>query len=330
VSARRIAVVLASGLLLAGCAAPAEPPPPAAESPTPTSSRLAGTELYVNPESTASRALAQLRAEGDADAAAPVERIAATPTGTWFGGEPDPRAKAERLTTAAEAEGRVPVVVAYNLPERDCGLYSKGGAGSPEEYRAWAREVAAGIGDRPAVVVLEPDAIAHAIVGCDGAPVAQERYALLAEAVDVFTALPRVKVYLDAGNATWIDDTGKVAEALRASGVERGDGFALNVSNFVPTDASYDYGRQVSERLGGQIRFVIDTSRNGAETVVPTEDWCNPWEAKLGEAPTTSPSQPLLDALLWVKQPGDSDGDCKDGAPRAGQWWPEYAEALAT
>ena len=31
-----------------------------------------------------------------------------------------------------------------------------------------------------------------------------------------------------------------------------------------------------------------------------------------------------LDALLWVKLPGESDGTC-NGGPAAGQWWQEMA-----
>jgi endoglucanase len=35
-----------------------------------------------------------------------------------------------------------------------------------------------------------------------------------------------------------------------------------------------------------------------------------------------------VDAYLWVKQPGASDGTCRAGAPPAGHWWPEYALQL--
>jgi endoglucanase len=36
----------------------------------------------------------------------------------------------------------------------------------------------------------------------------------------------------------------------------------------------------------------------------------------------------LLDALLWIKAPGESDGSCA-GGPAAGVWWPAYALGLA-
>ena len=37
---------------------------------------------------------------------------------------------------------------------------------------------------------------------------------------------------------------------------------------------------------------------------------------------------PQVAAFLWVKEPGDSDGDCR-GAPAAGDFWPQYALDLA-
>lgn len=51
------------------------------------------------------------------------------------------------------------------------------------------------------------------------------------------TNAPHALVYIDAGNAAWIKDLPALAAALRASGVGHA-GFALNVSNFVPTKAS--------------------------------------------------------------------------------------------
>jgi endoglucanase len=37
-----------------------------------------------------------------------------------------------------------------------------------------------------------------------------------------------------------------------------------------------------------------------------------------------------VDAYLWVKRPGESDGACGNGAPKVGVWWPDYALDLAT
>ena len=51
------------------------------------------------------------------------------------------------------------MLVAYNIPFRDCAQFSAGGATTPAEYEAWIDGFAAGIGDREAIVILEPDGL---------------------------------------------------------------------------------------------------------------------------------------------------------------------------
>ncbi|MBC2874355.1 glycoside hydrolase family 6 protein [Streptomyces sp. TYQ1024] len=271
--------------------------------------------------------------EGDAEA---LRRIADRPAAVWLPGD-DPRAAAERVTRAAAAAGRVPLLVAYNVPHRDCGQYSSGGAPDAAAYRRWVARAAEGIGDRRAWVVLEPDALAHLATGCSSPPEAlAERPVLLAEAVRAFKALPRTSVYLDAGNAGWVSDLPRLADLLRRSGLEQADGFALNVSNFHTTPVTRAYGDRLSALLGGA-HYIIDTSRNGngplprqeGKEDAGDEAWCNPPGRALGAPPTTVTGAPLVDALVWVKRPGESDGACR-GAPPAGHWWAAYALGLAT
>jgi endoglucanase len=77
--------------------------------------------------------------------------------------------------------------------------------------------------------------------------------------------------------------------------------------------------------LGGK-HFIIDTSRNGNGPL--SGAWCNPPGRALGTPPTTGTGEPIVDAFLWIKRPGESDGTC-EGGPAAGRWWPEYALELA-
>ena len=317
---RVLAAVPALTLVLAGCGT--------SESPTEETSAAASSalgqdvEFYVNPDNNARKGAQQLRAAGKVEQARQVQRqIAAEPTATWLTPEPDAvYAEARQVSQDAAAEDTLPVLVAYNVPNRDCGQFSSGGAADIDAYLEWVGSLAAGIGRHPAVVVLEPDAVAHALDGCAGRS-ADERQRLLTEAVAILKRQPRVKVYVDAGNASWIDDLDALAATLKASGVAKADGFALNVSNFETTERSVAYGTRLSQRLDGA-RFVVDTSRNGNG---PGSGWCNPVGRRLGTPPTTSTDYPLVDALLWVKQPGDSDGACGDGAPAAGQWYPRLA-----
>jgi endoglucanase len=94
--------------------------------------------------------------------------------------------------------------------------------------------------------------------------------------------------------------------------------------------------------------FVVDTSRNGRGPWTPPPEssgdqqvWCNPPGRGVGMQPTTATNDPLVDAYLWVKVPGESDGPCLRGTagpldpvrkrvdPPAGEWFPEFALELA-
>jgi endoglucanase len=81
----------------------------------------------------------------------------------------------------------------------------------------------------------------------------------------------------------------------------------------------------ISQDTGGR-HFVIDTSRAGGS--VAAGQWCNPAGAKIGTSPTASTGQPAVDADLWIKGVGESDGTC-NGGPAAGQFWLSYALSLA-
>jgi endoglucanase len=289
------------------------------------SGAAADVALWVNPESSAARQAAEWRRTGRTADALLMDRISTRPQAEWLVGS-DPRAVVEARTTAAAREGRTAVLVAYYIPHRDCGSYSGGGAWSATGYREWVDEFAAGLGDRGAYVIVEPDAVAQAVGGC-GRVVPEERYALLAYAVDRLKRQAHTRVYLDAGNSAWHPDTSKLIAPLTRSGVARADGFALNVSNFRTDADTSAYGARLSAALGGK-HFVIDSSRNGNGPWTGPDSWCNPPGRALGAAPTTVTGAPLVDARLWVKRPGESDGTW-GGGPAAGQWWPEYALELA-
>ncbi len=328
-----LGAVLLAAVLLTSCASGSAG---GEQEPAPESRPLGDVGFYVDPAGNAVQAVQRLREDGERERAALVERrIASRPSATWLTTDPDQVfAQAQSVTEAAEADGSMPVLVAYNVPGRDCGLYSSGGAEDIDDYLGWVGSLAAGIGGRPAVVVLEPDAVPHGLDGCVPDAEVGERYRMLAEAVTILRRQPEVRVYVDAGNASWVEDLDALATALRASGVEQADGFALNVSNFETTERSVAYGRRLSALLGGA-HFVVDTSRNGAGPPQEAASgdgeqgaWCNPPGRRLGAAPTTDTGDDLVDAWLWVKQPGDSDGTCLPGAPAAGTWWPAYASEL--
>ncbi|MDW4909025.1 glycoside hydrolase family 6 protein [Streptomyces sp. ADMS] len=295
---------------------------------TKAASAVGAQVFWVDPASPATRQVRLWQRQGRDKEARLLRRIAEQPAALWPAGDnPEPVIRA--ATEAAAREGRTTLFVAYNIPHRDCGQHSAGGAGGADAYRAWIGRFAKALGDSRALVVLEPDAVAHLVDGCTPAEYHAERERLLGEAVARLKRQPRTKVYLDAGNPDWIEEPSKLVEPLRRAGITRADGFALNVSNFQTDAATRKYGVRLSRELGGK-HFVVDTSRNGNGPLGGdrSQAWCNPPGRALGTRPTTRTGEPALDAYLWIKRPGESDGECR-GGPAAGRWWPEYALGLA-
>ena len=292
-----------------------------------SSNPFAGAKLFVDPGSNASRAVRALDARGRHDDARLIEKIASNSSATWLGGWRGGHSSFFAYVRARVAEisadGSLPVFVAYNIPNRDCGQHSAGGAKSPAAYVRWVRSLKRGIGKRHAVVILEPDALAG--LSCLSQARRRQRLSLLRAAVRTLTSQSSISVYIDAGNETW-QSPRKIAQRLREVGVGRARGFALNVSNFYFTGDERAYGRRVSA-LVGRKPFVIDTSRNGRGPT-PRHAWCNPPGRGLGQPATSDTGDRLVDAYLWVKLPGESDGTCR-GGPSAGRWWLQYALGLA-
>ncbi|GAA4809384.1 glycoside hydrolase family 6 protein [Actinomycetospora chlora] len=289
----------------------------------------AASEFWVDPSSSAARQVEQWRSEGRADDASALEKIARQPVAIWPTGEVGGvEGEVAGVVSQARAAGRTPVLTAYNIPNRDCGQYSSGGAENEDAYREWLGNFARGMGGARAVVVLEPDALPQTLTNCEGESRQEGREELLSEAVRTLSGAGG-EVYIDAGNPGFVTNVGQLADGLRKSGVAQAAGFALNVSNFMDTRAVEAYGNQVSSQLNGA-RFVIDTSRNGNGSYDGPDQptWCNPPGRALGTPPTRDTGSPRVAAFLWVKEPGDSDGDCR-GAPAAGDFWPQYALELA-
>jgi endoglucanase len=326
----RAVLVLTCAVLLVACSPAPRTGNGAAGGDTVPGDPIAADTFYVAPDSPAARQATEWRAAGRAADADQISKIAGRPQAKWITTDPA-RVEAETRDwiVRASAARQTALLVAYDIPHRDCGGFSAGGAGDAASYRDWIAALIRGLGTARAVIILEPDAIPAALSGCLPAPQRTERLSLLAETGAALTRQGSL-VYLDAGQPGWITDTAALAGALRDAGIARLAGFSLNVSNFYWTTDVTDYGHDLSQRLGGA-HFVIDTSRNGegAATNDSAPAWCNPPGRALGPAPTTSTGDQQLDALLWIKNPGASDGSCRPGAPVAGQWWPDYALGLA-
>jgi endoglucanase len=393
-----------------------------------------GTRFYVpKVNKGATEQIADLTSSGNKADASLIKQMVQTPQAVWFTkGTPKTVMQDVRNTVERAADkGQVPVLVAYDIPFRDCAQFSAGGATTVPEYKAWIDGFAAGIGNNKAVVILEPDSLGiipwyTTFEGvqewckpsdANPATAASDRFLMLNYAVDTLKALPNVSVYLDGTHSAWLNVADNANRLIKA-GVQKADGFYLNVSNFQYTSNSAAYGSWVSKCItyvttvnpgdygscgnqywnGGPAtnwngttmnnyqqwrnepysgntddltwntvgidsryalilgtvqpttHFVIDTSRNGQGPWQPPanhpagdpQDWCNPPDRGLGIQPTANTGNSLVDAYLWIKIPGESDGQCnrwEDAGspdpvrgmmdPAAGAWFPEMALELA-
>lgn len=301
---------------------------------------IVGRQLYVDPQSNAAKQV-QAWQGSDPAKAATMQKLADQPSSLWLsnGAVYD---DIERYVLAANDKGQLPVLVTYYIPNRDCNQYSSGGAKNQDEYTDYIDTIAQAIGTMDAVVILEPDALVHMqSTEANGQPCIDEpgRHmytTLIKYAVDRLKSLPGTSVYIDAGNSGWTKETSTIAALLRGVGIERADGFSLNVSNFRTNEETIRYGNAIS-KLAGDKHYVIDTSRNGngayENPANPGFNWCNPPDRALGHYPTTNTNVPLVDAYLYIKNVGESDGSDPDtskcfGGPKAGQYWADYALGL--
>lgn len=283
---------------------------------------FAGTKLFVDPGSPARQQINEWQTTRPGDAAL-ISKIANNSVGIWLGGwYGDVGTATRQWLGQMQSQQALPVFILYNIPIRDCGSYSAGGASSASAYRAWVQAIANASAGRKAVFILEPDALAG--WDCLNAAQRQERAGVLRTAIDILSADGNHYVYLDAGNARW-QTAETMAERIRQVGTKGLQGVSLNVSNFLTTAESQNYGARISRQTGG-LHVVIDTSRNG-QGPAPNLEWCNPGGRGLGLPPSAQGGNPV-DAYLWLKYPGESDGAC-NGAPTSGEWWADYALGLA-
>jgi endoglucanase len=252
--------------------------------------------------------------------------------GTW---DPDPRQAVGRFLARAHHSdaGAIPIVETYRLKHLRCG----GVSDSPRDaasFERWYQQFAQGIGNAPAVVFVEIDALIT--TGCLSHHGLAVRIAELRTALADLEALPHTVVYLDAGAADAFSPD-RIASLLRRVGVASIQGFFLNATHFDWTSSEIRYGQAVARRLGGKPHFVVNTAVNGRGPLHPhsrvhggNEVLCNPRGRGLGPQPTGNPpaSYHNLDGFFWIGNPGRSGGTCGTGDPPTGTFWLDYALML--
>lgn len=291
--------------------------------------------MYVPPYQKAYAAADQAAANGDPAMAKRLRAIASKPRAVWFtDGSMSSAALKDRVAevvAAARKQNRVATLVMYAIPLRDCGGYSDGGARSAAAYIDWLKAFRAGlkqggVGKGPGVsVIIEPDALAQ----LDNLPQNRrtERMDLIRTAVDYLAWTPKTAAYIDAGTHGWVSPKTMISRLSR-SGLSMARGFSLDVANFQAESGEENYGDRMIGYLGWK-HYVVDTGRNGNGS---NGQVCNPPGRALGRSPQADPRgrSGNIDAYLWVKPPGESDGTCGKANPPAGEFFPSYANQLAT
>ncbi len=366
----------------------------------------ANTRFYVPPPAAGSESQAiNLLLQGQWQNALLLAGMELTPQAVWLtSGTPSAvGAQVASILEGAKSQQAVPVMVLYNIPGRDCGSYSAGGAENTAAYQAWIDAIAQQLGNTRAVLIVEPDAIANLPSDCGYPPsvnatqLTADRYTQINYAVSTLESrAPNALVYIDGGNSNW-QAVGTIAQRLMTAGLANAQGFFSNVSNFRQSEYEAHFDTWVSAciafannpadggwRLGNYsycasqyyspdgpvnpndistwkysdqwytanlgtavptTHFVVDTSRNGqgpldtgvyadapynqpasVVTTLTNGSWCNPPGRGLGTRPTADTGYPLIDAVLWVKTPGQSDGTCDSQGGARGWDYSAYTQ----
>tara|TARA_Y100001954_G_scaffold219875_1_gene254462 strand:- start:359 stop:1006 length:648 start_codon:yes stop_codon:yes gene_type:complete len=209
----------------------------------------------------------------------------------------------------------------YNIPNRDVGQYSKGGAKTKERYLDFVQRFAKGVGETSPIIIYEPDALPHSTLLSDEHR--EWRLDLMKQSLQMLTDNCNGIVYVDVGHSAWLHPK-DANELLTKVSNPKVRGFSMNSCNYRSTEECMAWAKKLC-RYRSKDYFVIDTSRNGKGP--KDEEWCNPSGRGLGLVPTTNTDYDKCDAYLWVKIPGESDGKC-NGGPKAGMFWGEQAEEL--
>ena len=273
----------------------------------PATAQTNNSAFYVDPNTQAARWVAM----NPGDSRTPVirDRIASVPQGRWFT-QNNPSTVASQVSSyvgAGAAAGKIPIMVVYNIPNRDCGGLSAGGISDHASYRAWIDQVAAGLQNRPALIVLEPDVLPIMSSCLSASQQAETRASIAYAGKKLRAASSQARVYFDIGHSNWLSPSEAASRLNAADIANSADGISTNVSNYRSTSAEINFAKQVIAATGiSRLQAVIDTSRNGNGPL--GSEWCDPSGRAIGTPSTTATGDGQIAAFVWVKPPGESDG----------------------
>ncbi|GIG53944.1 glycoside hydrolase family 6 protein [Demequina activiva] len=260
-------------------------------------------------------------------------RITGTAQARWIGSWSTNDAisnYAHQVYTAAAAADRIGLIAYYGMRDYTC----EEAASDPELADFYAERSRVLVEELPgsgaqAWIVLEP-ALVASLGSCEGDP----RGAWVADAAATF-ADAGAAVYLDAGV---VDDPAAIAASLASLDLESVAGIAVGTNGYRAVSEQLAAGEAVLAALADAgvdvdaprsgpdpgepgLGLIVDTSRSAVPVEAPEP--CNPPEAGIGVPPRLVGAG-ALDAYVWIKRVGESDGAC-NGGPTRGQ----FSQALA-
>ncbi len=229
--------------------------------------------------------------------------------------------------------GSIPVVSTYFLHPAlgGCATPAEMNAATPA-FRRRVNEFVAGIGNRPAVLLLETDAFGSS--GCMAKHGDLGMWeALVRYEVDRVATLPHVVAYVEGGYSD-ANSPAYTWRALNHVDIGRIRGFWTNGTHNNWTINEIRWATQISRHTHGA-HFIVNTATNGNgpkrnphPSTQGNEDLCNPPGRGAGPLPTTHTGLPRVDAFLWTSVPGNSSGPCRGGTA-TGTFWTARAIDLA-
>ncbi len=290
----------------------------------PAAAQTSNSVFYVDPNTQAARWVAL----NQSDSRMPVirDRIASVPQGRWFtqNNTPTVASQVSSYVGAAAAAGKIPILIVYNIPNRDCGGLSSGGISDHGAYRAWIDQVAAGLQNRPALIILEPDVLPIMSSCLSASQQAETRASIAYAGKKLKAGSSQARVYFDIGHSNWLSPSEAASRLVASDIANSADGISTNVSNYRTTSAEVSYAKQIIAATGiSRLQAVIDTGRNGNGPL--GSEWCDPSGRAIGTPSTNVTGDAKIDAFVWVKPPGEADG-C---IAAAGQFVPQRAYDLA-
>ncbi|TMW59626.1 hypothetical protein Poli38472_004695 [Pythium oligandrum] len=273
-----------------------------------------------------------------------ISMVASQSIGVWYTDRQTNTAESTRSFFLPKCEGSVnqasqnqgiasqrPTIVVYGLPQKDCehGFSTAGSNKNSDDYRAFLNLLAEASQNQPVIYILEPDAIG--LLAKNGCGNSNNYAANLALALDVLGANPNADIYLDIGYWTVMSDDGaaEVAEVVKKVDTSgRCKGIALDTSNYRSVKEMATSCERFARVSGKNYHCIVDTSRNYVPPA--SNEWCNAKNTGIGQLPTANTGHDLIDHFVWVKPPGESDGECSGQTsdslpgPSAGSFFTEH------